>query len=55
MIELPITDTGRVFGMRQITRITQTRTGTHQAHVITTRTDLPRRTGAARNRGPDGG
>jgi hypothetical protein len=39
-VDLPIADTGRVFGMRQITRITQTRTGTHQAHVITTRTDL---------------
>ncbi|MGB8019932.1 MAG: helix-turn-helix domain containing protein, partial [Candidatus Nanopelagicales bacterium] len=40
-IELPIADTGRTFGMRQITRITQTRTGPHQGHVLTTRTDLP--------------
>jgi hypothetical protein len=40
-VDLPITDTGRVFGMRQITRITQTRAGAQQAHVITTRLDLP--------------
>jgi hypothetical protein len=39
-VDLPI-DTGRVLPMRQITRITQTRTGTHQVHVLTTRTDLP--------------
>jgi transposase len=40
-IDLPIGDTGRTFAMRQITRITQTRAGAHQAHVITTRQDLP--------------
>ncbi len=41
MITLPIGDTGRSIGMRQITRTTPTRAGAHQAHVITTRTDLP--------------
>ena len=40
-VDLPIADTGRVFGMRQITRITQTRAGAQQAHVLTTRQDLP--------------
>lgn len=40
-VDLPVGDTGRVFPMRQITRWYDTGTGPRQAHVLTTRTDLP--------------
>lgn len=40
-IELPIDDHGHTFGMRQITRLFDTKTGSRQAHILTTRTDLP--------------
>ncbi len=39
-IELPVDDRGGTFGMRQVTRLIDTKTGTRQAHLVTTRTDL---------------
>ena len=40
-VELPVDDHGGTFGMRQLTRLLDTKTGTRQAHILTTRTDLP--------------
>ncbi len=40
-IQVPLDDHGATFPMRQITRLIDTKTGTRQAHVVTTRTDLP--------------
>ena len=41
MVDLPVDDQGGTFGMRQVTRLIATKTGTRQAHLVTTRTDLP--------------
>jgi len=40
-VDLPVDDDGGTFTMRQVTRLIDTKTGTRQAHVVTTRTDLP--------------
>ena len=40
-VDLPVDDHGGVFGMRQVTRLFDTKTGTRQAHLVTTRDDLP--------------
>jgi transposase len=40
-IDLPVDDRGGTFSMRQVTRLIDTKTGTRQAHLVTTRTDLP--------------
>ena len=40
MVEVPLDDQGATFTMRQITRPFDTKTGTRQAHILTTRTDL---------------
>ena len=39
--ELPVDEHGGTFGLRQVTRLIDTKTGTRQAHLVTTRTDLP--------------
>ena len=41
IVDLPVDDHGGTFGMRQVTRLIDTRTGRRQAHLVTTRTDLP--------------
>ncbi len=40
MVDLPVDDQGGTISMRQVTRLIDTKTGTRQAHVVTTRTDL---------------
>ncbi len=40
MVEVPLDDQGATFTMRQVTRLYDTKTGTRQAHILTTRTDL---------------
>ena len=40
-VQLPVDDQGGTFGIRQVTRLIDTKTGTRQAHLVTTRTDLP--------------
>jgi hypothetical protein len=40
-VDVPINDTHRVLPMRQITKLSATRDGVRQAHILTTRTDLP--------------
>ena len=40
MVDLPVDDQGGTFPMRQVTRLIDTKTGTRQAHLVTTRTDL---------------
>ncbi len=40
-VDLPVDDQGGTFGMRQVTRLIDTKTGLRQAHLVTTRTDLP--------------
>jgi len=40
IVNIPVDDRGGMFEMRQVTRLLPTRTGSRQAHVLTTRTDL---------------
>ena len=40
-VDLPVDDQGGTFPIRQVTRLIDTKTGTRQAHLVTTRTDLP--------------
>lgn len=40
-VDVPVDDHGGTFTMRQLTRLYDTKTGTRQAHILTTRTDLP--------------
>ncbi len=40
-VELPVDEHGGTFGLRQVTRLIDTKTGLRQAHLVTTRTDLP--------------
>jgi len=40
-VAIPLDDQGTTFGMRQVTRVIDTKTGTRQAHILTTRGDLP--------------
>lgn len=40
MVDLPLDDHGATFSMRQVTRLIDTKTGTRQAHLVTTRHDL---------------
>ncbi len=39
-VDVPVDDHGGTFTMRQLTRLLDTKTGTRQAHILTTRTDL---------------
>jgi len=39
-VQIALDDQGTTFGMRQVTRHYDTKTGTRQAHILTTRTDL---------------
>ena len=40
-VEVAVDDHGGTFGMRQLTRLYDTKTGTRQAHILTTRGDMP--------------
>lgn len=41
LVDVPVDDHGSTFTMRQITRLHDTKNGPRQAHILTTRTDLP--------------
>jgi len=40
-VDIVLDDQGTTFTMRQVTRLYDTKTGLRQAHILTTRTDLP--------------
>lgn len=41
LVDIALDDHGTTFGMRQVTRLYDTKTGPKQAHILTTRQDLP--------------